>query len=113
MWGCGSNCGAGAVIDLLTGLVHRPPFLHKGQRSGGLVWLISAAFFEGPGVDFRLDSRLVIVNTGMDWDDKLNRRIEDTYYFVWEADHFRRLLLVAGKQPLNPGANDSLTIVRP
>lgn len=62
-WGCGSNCGAGAVIDLQTGVVYPPPLGAHGN--GWDRWIISPAFFEDSGVDFRPNSRLVIVRCGI------------------------------------------------
>jgi hypothetical protein len=31
IWGCGSNCAAGAIIDLQTGNVYQPPMAHESE----------------------------------------------------------------------------------
>jgi hypothetical protein len=95
-WGCGSNCGAGAVIDLKTGIVYPPPL---GAHSNGWGrWIMSPAEFEASGVEFRLDSKLVIVRGGINYSERLKANVPDVYYFVWEAERFRQLLFISGKE---------------
>ena len=43
-WGCGSQCGAGAVVDLQTGSVFPPPLGAHGN--GWERWIISPAFLQ-------------------------------------------------------------------
>jgi hypothetical protein len=95
-WGCGSNCAAGAFIDLESGLVYRQP-LAPGT-SGWDRWVFKDGFFEGAGAWGRLDSRLLIIRCGMTWLERIDRIVPDTYYFLWEGDHFRRLLKVAADE---------------
>jgi hypothetical protein len=97
-WGCGSNCAAGAVIDLKTGSVYRPPQA-IGDGTGWVPWIISGAMMDGAAVDFRANSRLVIVRSGMNYSDRLKKFIPDTRYFLWESNRFRRILFVPGKEP--------------
>ncbi len=54
------------------------------------------ASFEGSDDEFRIDSRLMIVRCGMNFSERLQKNIPDTYYLVWENDHFRQILRVAG-----------------
>ena len=96
-WGCGSLCGAGAVIDLQTGSVFPPPLGAHGD--GWDRWIMGTAFFEGAGVDFRLDSRLVVVKGGINYSEALKANVPDVYYFIWEEGRFRQLLYVSGKWP--------------
>jgi hypothetical protein len=95
-WGCGSNCDAGAVVDLQTGIVHPPPLGAHG--SGWERWIISPAFFEGSGVDFRPNSRLVIVRCGIKNSERPEANVPYVYYFVWEGDRFHQLLFISGKE---------------
>jgi hypothetical protein len=95
-WGCGSECSAGAVIDLQTGDVFSPP-LGKPSGRGWEKWIMCPASFEGSNDEFHLDSRLIIVHCGLNYSDHLQKNVPDTYYFVWEQDHFRKLFFVSGK----------------
>jgi hypothetical protein len=95
-WGCGSLCGAGALIDLRRGVVFPPPLGAHGTR--WMRWMMSPAFFEGSAVEHRVDSRLVIVRAGINYSEALRANVPDVYYFAWEDDRFRKLLFVSGKQ---------------
>jgi len=95
-WGCGSLCGAGAVVDLRTGNVYPPPLGAHG--TGWDRWIMSPAFFDGSGVDFRPDSKLVIVRGGINYSERLKANVPDVFYLVWEEDHFRQILFVPGKK---------------
>jgi hypothetical protein len=97
-WGCGSNCAAGAMIDLQTGDVFPAP-LAKSNGRGWERWIECAACFEGANDEFHLDSRLMIVRCGLNYSERLQKNITDTYYFLWEENRFRQLLHVPGKQP--------------
>jgi hypothetical protein len=79
IWGCGSNCAAGAVVDLPTGAVYPPP--SSNDIAGERHWIVCAAIDQSPF--FRLDSALVIVQCGM------GRAVR--HYLVWETGSFRRL----------------------
>jgi hypothetical protein len=94
-WGCGSYCGAGAVVDLETGIVYPPPLAARGN--GWDRWIMSPGFAEDSGVDFRLDSRLVIVRGGINYSERLKANVPDVYYFLWEGDRFRQILFISGK----------------
>ncbi len=80
-WGCGSVCAAGAIIDLNTGLIYQPPL--AGPKSGWEHWMFAGGPVDGPFVESRRSSRLVIVRTM----DKTAR----TYYFIWEDNRFRQV----------------------
>lgn len=95
-WGCGTSCGAGALIDLQTGEVFPPPLGAHGN--GWDRWIMSPAFIDGAGVDFRPESRLVIVRSGINYSERLQKNVPDVSYFVWEGSRFRQLLFVSGKQ---------------
>lgn len=95
-WGCGSMCGAAAVVDLQTGSAFPPPLGDHGD--GWDRWIMTPAFAEDSGVDFRLDSRLVVVKGGINYSDAVQKNVPDEYYFVWENNRFRQLLFISGKQ---------------
>jgi hypothetical protein len=88
-WGCGSNCAASAVIDLQSGDVYPPSLGGRGQ--GWDRWISCAGSFEGTGDWFRVDSRLVIVRCGLNFDQNGKNR-SDVYYVLWEGNKFRELL---------------------
>jgi len=94
-WGCGSNCAAGAVIDLQTGTVYPPPLGDHGD--GWSRWMIAATMSNGSAIDFHPDSRLVVVRGGINYSERLKANIPDVWYFVWERDRFRQLLFKSGK----------------
>lgn len=83
-WGCGSFCVAGALINLKTGVVFSPPLGAKG--GGWNRWIFCGGIIDGPYVDYRPDSSLMIVHC--------QEQIEDTtvHYLVWENTGFRQIL---------------------
>jgi hypothetical protein len=91
IWGCGSNCASGVVVDLATGQVIAPPLSKTGEL------LACPSSFEGSGVDVRLDSRLMVVRCGLNFDEQLQRNVPDVYYFALEDDRFRELAHLHGK----------------
>jgi hypothetical protein len=95
-WGCGSNCGAGALIDLKTGDVFPPPL--GGHGIGWDHWIISPAFFEGAGIESHADSRLVVIRAGINYSEPLQKNVPDVYYFTWEDNRFRQIQFIPGKQ---------------
>lgn len=96
VWGCGSNCMSGAVVDLATGQVIAPPMAKSGSAAMNFNACESA--FDGATVDVRLNSRLMIVHCGLNYDVQLDRNVPDVYYFVLEDRHFRELAHLHGKQ---------------
>jgi hypothetical protein len=95
-WGCGSNCSAGALIDLQTGDVFPLP-MAQSDGKGWERWIECPASFEGANDEFRANSRLMIVRCGLNFSEHLKRNVPDTYYFVWEGRGFRLLMFVPGK----------------
>ncbi len=98
LWGCGSACAAGALIDLQTGIVFRPP--RSGKQSGWDTWIFCGGFVDGPYVEYRVRSKLVLVRCqGND------PAAQDLSYFVWEDDHFRPILRLTQKKPAPVGSS--------
>ncbi len=88
-WGCGSECAAGAIIDLRTGAVYPPPL--GGRGLGWERWIYCSSMAEGNGLEYRPDSRLMVLRCG--WNhDKEGQNHPDVYHFVWEGNHLRQLL---------------------
>jgi len=93
MWFCGSNCAAGAVIDLTTGYVIAPPSVQSGVSFN-----ICQSAYAGAGAEFRVDSRLIIVRCGLNYDVQARRNVPDIYYFVLERQGFRKVAHFHGKR---------------
>jgi len=89
IWGCGSECASGAIVDLATGQVIAPPLLKSG--SAGMSFSVCQSAFEGSGVEVRLDSTLMVVRCGLNYDQRVQRNVPDVYYFVLERQRFRKL----------------------
>jgi hypothetical protein len=77
IWGCGSGCANGALLDLESGSVYRLPL---DYRSDG--WLEGCNML-GPDLGFRLDSRLFVVTCA-----------SFAHYFVWNGERFTPLARV-------------------
>lgn len=105
-WGCGSICSAAAVIDLKTGDVYQPP-LAVSNATAWDRWIMCPGRFENAEDDFHVDSRLMIVRCGLNYSERLQKNIPDTWYFVWEQNHFRELLFVSGKSDSSPKSTKS------
>jgi hypothetical protein len=102
-WGCGTNCMGGAVVDQKTGNVFQAPLSTKSK--GEDHWVLSGFFFfDKPPVNFRSDSRLVIIRSETqgkeDW-------LDDVYYFVWEDEQFRLILHTIGGRVIGPRSKSS------
>jgi hypothetical protein len=91
IWGCGSNCYEGAIVNLKSGEVIPPP-----RSKAEFPWLMCGSAFEDSNVEVRSDSRLFIFKCGI-WTEYLYKQIPDAYYYVWEENRFRQLLFVPGK----------------
>ena len=89
-WGCGSNCAAGAVVNLKTGDVLPPP--GRGGKTGWDRWIYCASWWETSGVEYRVNSRMIKIRCGMGEGD--------TYYFVLENEAFKLLSHIPPKKPI-------------
>jgi hypothetical protein len=90
-WGCGSECVSGAIIDLETGSVFPPPLAKENQH-----FSVCQSAYENSGVDFRVNSRLLILRCGLNYSERLQTNVPDAYYFVWEGERFKQILHVPG-----------------
>ena len=89
IWGCGSNCISGAIVDLASGEVLPPPTAIKGSDAV-LNFSFCQSAFDGSGVEFRPDSRLMVVRCGLNVDPRSERNRPAAYYYVWDDTVFRR-----------------------
>ena len=92
-WGCGTNCTAGAIVDLQTGVVYSPPLTERTkwlpEYQG---WGICAQSWDGTW-ETRSNSRLVVVSCGWNYDAK-GKNWPDVYYLLWQGNRFTELLHV-------------------
>lgn len=93
VWGCGTKCQAGALIDLRSGEVFHLPSAHQVHEEDQFIFCTSA--YSDRTVDFRTDSKLLILRCGARADQNGNNT-PDSYYFRWEEQRFRFLTFVAG-----------------
>jgi hypothetical protein len=94
-WGCGSICAAGAFIDLETGAVYPPP--GGVGKSGWDRWIFAGGFVDGPIIEIRPDSRLVIIRQ-----QARDPASQEVRYYEWSGSAFRLL-----SQRLDKKRNDT------
>jgi hypothetical protein len=93
IWGCGTRCAGGAIIDLSTGAVFSPPLGGKGTRED--YWIFCTDWDKRDGAEYHVNSRLLILRCGHEY----NEHADDVHYLVWDQDHFREVLHTAGTEP--------------
>jgi hypothetical protein len=81
-WGCGTGCEQIAVVDNESGSVYEGPF---GVLPRALVCLGANVEDDKTGIFYHADSALLIVRGCPNWDQC------GTYYYLWNAGHFRLL----------------------
>ncbi|MBX3245504.1 MAG: hypothetical protein KF685_13710 [Acidobacteria bacterium] len=91
IWGCGTACLSGAVIDMRTGRVYFPPEL-------GGIGAISFEFEEA--LTYNEHSRLLIVRgipgpNGAESEDTE----EGAYYYEWKNNRFHKIKFIEIKRP--------------
>lgn len=89
-WGCGTRCLAGAVIDLRTGTIFQPPL--AADVTGEEHWIFCTDWNDEHTVEYRRDSRLMIIRCGGTETDAHGTSVPEVYYFVWEHNDFRLIL---------------------
>lgn len=90
-WGCGVPCLSMALVHAKTGTIYYPPIssVGVGVRDFALPLLTPPqAVSRQPDVDFRLDSKLMIVKATpkQTWEHP-----SFTYYFLWQGDRWSLL----------------------
>jgi len=56
--------------------------------------------YENSGVDFRVNSRLLLLLCGLNYPERLQTNVPDAYYFVWEDNKFKQILDVVSKMKI-------------
>jgi hypothetical protein len=85
LWGCGSSCNGGALVDEKTGEVLALPFSHIGADPGRFG--DGTVAFRDKMVSFRKDSRLFAFR-GCPEDDGT---LCGAYYYEWTGSQFKLL----------------------
>jgi hypothetical protein len=95
IWGCGTQCLEGGMIDLATGKVIKLPTVERGK--GLDYWMVCYSAFQPSGIESRADSRLLVIRcaniVGTDGGSYLR-----TSYFVFENDSFKKVGEVKGEE---------------
>lgn len=97
MWGCGSGCADGAVIDPGSGKVHWLPSMVVGCNSTCI------GYEDKKFVDFRPDSKLLVLNgmretvKGRGIAKVAGADVLGSFYYLFENGHFRLLHSVAAE----------------
>ena len=95
LWGCGTMCLEGGIVDLTTGGLLQIPYSqgpHGGWPKREQKWVVCYSAFgeHEKEVETRRDSRLLIVRCA-DVIGKDGSNYEHTFYFVLENNEFRKL----------------------
>lgn len=95
MWGCGSGCAEGAVIDHRTGAISWLPYFVGGCG-------ICTGFADKEFIEFRADSKLLVLNGQRGVKGRGGAQPEDagvpgSFYYLFENGSFRLLHSVAAK----------------
>lgn len=92
-WGCGSPCLMMAMVDAVTGDVHTLPLAMKDRSMHdtlALPWLrIGNSVGGNPEVDFRQDSRLMVIKASPDYFKEIPHSY--AYYYLWRDHHWTLL----------------------
>lgn len=75
-WGCGTDCRGFAILDRQTGVAYTPP---------GIDYVAGAMGNDEERIDFRLDSRLLVLN-GL-----INDRLEGKHLYRWDGRQLKLL----------------------
>jgi hypothetical protein len=97
-WGCGSPCMMMAMVDARTGTIYYPPISDSGVGVDSLflpLLTIGRSVPANPDVQFRLDSRLMIVKATP---HQAGQHPSYTYYFLWRDDRWTLLRQIPLKE---------------
>jgi hypothetical protein len=99
-WGCGVPCLMMALVDARTGTIHYLPMTAEGVgvRSFHVPLLVPELMPQVAEMEFRLDSKLMIVQATPHQDERAIPPLSYTYYFLLQDDHWKLLR----KIPLKP-----------
>jgi hypothetical protein len=89
LWGCGSECINGGMVDLKIGRVLSPPLVETLEAQKN--FNICQSAYAPSRIEFHKNSRLMIVHCGLNFVMHLNKNVPDAQYFVWDGKQFRLL----------------------
>jgi hypothetical protein len=95
IWGCGTQCFEGGMVDLATGKVSELPTALR--RKGWEYWMMCFSAFQPSGIESHADSRLLIIRCA-DTSVKNDGAHLRTSYFVFENDSFKKIGEVKGEE---------------
>jgi len=95
IWGCGTVCFEGGMVNLATGKVMELPTSLRGK--GWEYWMVCHSAFQPSGIESRADSRLLIVRCA-DVIGKEGGSHMRTSYFVYENESFKKISEETGKE---------------
>lgn len=88
VWGCGTGCLSGAIIDARTGDVHWPE-----QLNALSVWYEDV--YDGDPIEHKRNSRLLIIHGSPGRkDDNTTERPVGIYFYEWKNSRLRQLRYV-------------------
>lgn len=95
VWGCGSNCLNGNLIDLETGEVFDLP---DADRPEWREYIFCGYSYDEKVYEVRVNSRLLITRCGFNPSRETGKNFPDVQYFVWDGQRFRSILNLLAKK---------------
>ena len=92
IWGCGTGCVGGAIIDLQSGEVFPPPLARK--KAGEEQWIFCTDWSKEHGAEYHVNSSLLILQCG----HHFGEHQDDVHYLIWKDNRFQQILHVPGKE---------------
>ena len=92
IWGCGTRCASGAIINFQTGEISTPPL--GGKAGGEEKWIFCTDWSKERGAEYYVNSSLLILRCGHKYGDNQ----DDIHYLIWKDNSFQQILLVSGKK---------------
>jgi hypothetical protein len=85
-WGCGAPCLMAALVNARTGEVYDPPLAVDQTLELPLLSIGCCSASRNPDLEFRQNSRLMIVSASPNWFRKNHRSYR--HYFVWQLNRW-------------------------
>jgi len=97
IWGCGTQCLEGGMVDLATGKIVALPSPRSLRGKGLEYWRLCDSAFQPSGIENSVDSRLLVIRCA-DISVKNGGAHLRTSYFVFENDSFKKIREVKGER---------------
>ena len=85
-WGCGAPCLMAALVNARTGEVYNPPLAVDNTFALPILSIGCCSAGRNPDLEFRPNSRLMIVSASPNWFRKNHRSYR--HYFVWQSSRW-------------------------